>query len=200
MITVCISTPTPLSTTRQLCGTRWVSCNSAQLQPHLPGETPGPTGEGLLPDRLSSEVLGDPSSGSINSLGQLRLRKSVFLPDDQCVTSDINIQMKSPVKRYPQAGSGRVPNTGASVPGEFGVLPPQKSPGSAAQKPPTPCPMGLILRFHHVGSTDEIISHQPPIRSLASLPPQGSEDGRSELPPSNPGGASWKPAPSLGLT
>ena len=66
------------------------------------------------------------------------------------------------------------------------MLPPQKSPGSAAQKPPTPCPVGLILRFHHVGSTDEIISHQPPIRSLASLPPQGSEDGRSELLETSP--------------
>lgn len=55
----------------QFCGTSWVSCNSAQLQPHLSGETPGPTGEGLLPDLLSSEVLADPSSDSINSVGRL---------------------------------------------------------------------------------------------------------------------------------
>ena len=70
VITICVFPPTP-STTRQLCGTSWVSCNSAQLQPHVSGETPGPTGEGLLPDLLSSEVLGDPSSDSINSVGRL---------------------------------------------------------------------------------------------------------------------------------
>lgn len=143
MITVCISTPTPLSTTRQLCGTRWVSCNSAQLQPHLPGETPGPTGEGLLPDRLSSEVLGDPSSGSVNSLGQLRLRKSVFLPDDQCVTSDINIQMKSPVKRYPQPSLEGSQTQGLLSLGSLGCCHPKKVLAQQLRSHPHPVPWGL---------------------------------------------------------
>ena len=86
------------------------------------------------------------------------------------MTNAINIQTQSPVKRYPRAGSGKIPNTGPSVPGEFGVLPPQIGPGSAAQKPPTPCPTGLTSRFHHIGSVDETISHRPRVQSPASLP------------------------------
>lgn len=60
VITTCGFSP---STTRQLSGTSWVSCNSAKLQPHLFGETLGPTGEGLLPRLAKLRRSGEPLLG-----------------------------------------------------------------------------------------------------------------------------------------